>query len=227
MKVQKYSSWVFFTGIILLFLVGCAISVATPLSPTTTSLPPIPTPIPPTSTSAPCPRIAPISDKVTILKPFKAATQDKIRYGGAAFTSYVKTNSSSDTFLVVYFEGVRVDSTIAFEDLDWIVIDSKCNQLRSIGFGLPATEGIVMYGQFGPGTSLDRFEISSNKPLIGMVFVIPREMVNVTLWDPQRKEYRVSVIEGWLPQKENYFGAYFVNGALGRKNKGENWTSSR
>jgi hypothetical protein len=159
-----------------------------------------------------------------MLKPFKATTQDKITIGGM-FTTHATTNSPSDTFLVVYFEGVQGDTTIALEDLDWIVIDSKCNQLKSIGFGLPAAEGIVMYGQLGSDSTLDRFQISGNKPLFGMVFVIPREMVDVTVWDPQRKEHRVSVTEGWLPQRENAIDGYYLNGSLERADKGEDWTS--
>jgi hypothetical protein len=94
-----------------------------------------------------------------------------------------------------------------------------------IGFGLPAPSGIVMYGQLSTDGRLNRFQIFGDKPLFGMVFVIPKTMVEVTIWDPQRVEHYISIIEDWVPQRLNAIDGFYFDGSVIRPDKGDNWNS--
>lgn len=141
------------------------------------------------------------------------------------FTTNATTNSTSDTFLVVYFEGINADTSLLPADLDWVVLDKGCRSVAPIGFGLPGPSGIVMYGELSDDGSLNRFQNFGDKPLFGLVFVIPKTMVEVTLWDPQRVEHHISVVSAWLPERQNAIDGFYFDGSVIRPDKGDNWTS--
>lgn len=142
---------------------------------------------------------------------------------------YATPKTATDAMLAVFFEGINKDAAISVKDMDWIVIDEECNQLKSIGFGIhvrSSAEPVAFIGELTSGSVTFQGDA---KPLLVLIFVAPKKTTTVTLRGPQGKEYEVPVSTNWLPGDEHSItGASvsedgFVAVPLAG---GENWTQS-
>jgi len=142
---------------------------------------------------------------------------------------YATPKTATGEMLAVFFEGVNKDKAISVKDMDWTLIDEKCNQLQSIGFGIHAStsaEPVIFIGELTSGSiTLE----GGAKPLVALVFVAPEKTMTVTLRGPQGKEYKAPVSANWLPGDENSITGInvlkdgFIKVPLAG---GENWTQS-
>jgi hypothetical protein len=153
----------------------------------------------------------------------------KIYPQAGADLGYAIPKAASDTMLAVFFEGIGKDKAISVKDMDWNAIDEKCNQLKSIGFGVhisSSTEPVIFIGELTSGSVTFQ---GDSKPLLILVFVVPKTITTVTLQGPQGKEYKMPVSPDWLPGDEhsvtglNLSEDGFIKIPLAG---GENWTQS-
>jgi hypothetical protein len=178
-----------------------------------------------------CPTAKPASGATDILAPSQVIARDKIKIFPQAGVDlgYAIPKAATDTMLVAFFEGIEKDRAISVKDMDWIVIDEKCNQLKSIGFGVhvsSSAEPVIFVGELTSGSVT--FQADS-KPLLILIFVVPKTTTTVTFRGPQGNEYKVSVSTDWLPKDENSITGLnlstdgFIKVPLAG---GENWTQS-
>jgi hypothetical protein len=191
-----------------------------------TPAPPTATPLPPTTTPMPCPTLAPISAAIEKLSPFQALMRDKVSFLAPPVGSRgnVVATNASDGLLGVFFEGFQKDTGASIQDIDWILRDEACKELKPIGFGVPlSNEPIVMLGTLRNGSIFPGADGAS--PLLVLVFVVPKQTTTVTLLGPRRQEHGLSVSTTWLPMSENFLSNLQSDGRIDWIPEGDNWKS--
>jgi hypothetical protein len=107
----------------------------------------------------------------------------------------------NDTFLAVLL-ALPSNSTLYPEYLDWTVMNETKRQYKSVGLSVPQTakaqpEGPVIFTFFG---RLMYGQVNANSDrdytVIALIFVVPKEIGEVTLLNPQKQEYRVTILPG-------------------------------
>jgi hypothetical protein len=213
-----------------------ATSTSSPIPPTFTPDPtatqtPIPATIPPTSTPRACPTAKPASAAGDILAPANVIARDQIKLypQSGVNLGYAAPKSITDTMLAVFLDGIENDQAVSVNDMDWTVIDEKCNQLKSIGFGVHVSslaEPVVFIGELTSGSVTFQAEA---KPVLILIFVVSKPTTEVTLRSPQGNDYKVPVSADWLPTDEqamtglNVSSDGFIKIPLAG---GENWTQN-
>jgi len=142
---------------------------------------------------------------------------------------YAIPKTATDTMLAAFFEGIENDKAISVEDMDWTFIDEKCNQLKSIGFGVHVSSSVEPVMFIGELTSGSVTFQADSQPLLILIFVVPKTTTTVTLRSPQGNEYKMSMSTNWLPGDEHSITGLnlstdgFIKVPLAG---GENWTQS-
>ncbi|MFZ5856271.1 MAG: hypothetical protein ACOYZ6_05515 [Chloroflexota bacterium] len=107
----------------------------------------------------------------------------------------------NDTFLVILL-ALPSNSTLYPADLDWTVLDETKREFKSVGISVPKVieeqpEGpvvITFFGRLMYGT----VNANSNRDytLIALIYVVPKEIEGVTLLNPQKQQYSVTILPG-------------------------------
>ena len=164
----------------------------------------VPTLMAPRITYTPATYVPPVATREQIkMTPGAAVLQDQLLYF-RSFSLPLTTavpKDPNDTFLVILL-ALPSNSTLYPADLDWTVLDETKREFKSVGISVPKVieeqpEGPViitffgrlMYGTVNANSNLDY-------TVIALIYVVPKEIRGVTLLDPQKQQYNVTILPG-------------------------------
>ena len=154
----------------------------------------------PVSTNNSCVRKSPITADKTDLAPFRAITRDKIRMGTVNDEElYAYARNPNNTIVAVFFGLTEDGAELSLQDMDWVINDDRCGELRNIGFGISAElEPVTLQGDLQTGY----ISLKGDDALLALLFVVPKGTEGVTLFDPQGNKHNISVSNNWIPGME-------------------------
>ena len=103
---------------------------------------------------------------------------------------------------MVFFEGITHNTDVSVKDMAWVVIHEQCDRFEPIGFGFPVPGApVTMLGRLTSGSI--HSTSGGNRPLIALIFFVPKKTATFTLLGPQGKEHILAISADWLPSDAN------------------------
>jgi hypothetical protein len=205
--------------------------------PSSTSMLLTPTPITPIANStAPVAMSTVIPStatrELTSMTPGPAVLQDNLIYFRSQSlplaTAFPK--NPNDTFLVILL-AIPSNSRLYPEDLDWTVLDETNHELQSIGFSIPQNfesdpqkaDIFTFFGRLLDGSVV--IASNSDQTVIALIFVVSKGLSRVTLVNPQKQDYSISILATPLSLDSGLMPTMTCNSCIVEQPNGsENWT---
>lgn len=197
----------------------------------------VPTLMVPRITYTPATYVPPVIPTIATMEqitmtPGAAVLQDQLLYFRSLslpLTTAVPKDPN-DKFLVILL-ALPSNSTLYPADLDWTVLDETKREFKSVGLCLPQVaeeqpEGPVFFTFFG---RLMHGQVNANSnrdyTLIALIYVVPKEISEVTLLDPQNQQHSITI----LPMPISLEGGLIPNlsfdpPSFEQPDGSENWT---
>lgn len=146
-----------------------------------------------------------LNNDQNVLEPFRAIIREKVFHKDfLGNKGYVSPKNETDSLIIIFFK--LGEDTLSVEDLNWMITDQNDHSYHPVGFGYPwGDEPVRLEGKLTEG-KLSSFV--GKDPLVALIFVLPKEISNLNLVDPQQNKGILQLSADWLPSEENTVTGY-------------------